>query len=98
MIPLGIASQFKPGWVAHVWDRSGMGKKGIKVLAGVIDSDYRGEWRACLINLTGQSHEVKKGDRVAQVVFVPCYIDGVKQVSAVRESDRGTSGWGSTGR
>jgi dUTP pyrophosphatase len=75
-----------------------MGGKGIKVCGGVIDADYRGQWFAALVNTTGQTHEIKKGDRIAQVVFVPCYIGGVKQVSSVEDTARGANGFGSTGR
>lgn len=97
-IPLGIASQFRRDWEAQIWDRSGLGSKGIHRLCGLIDSDYRGEWAVVLFNLTNKEYVIEKGDRIAQVTFVPCWTDGCREVPSVRETARGVGGFGSTGR
>lgn len=74
-------------------------------LGGVIDSDYRGEWKVILHNLTSESFKITKGDRVAQVVIVPYVSPGVIECHEfpVKEGDldateRGTGGLGSTGK
>ena len=48
-----------------------MGKRGVRVLGGVIDSGYRGEWSCVLVNLTNKEIVINKGDRIAQVLFMP---------------------------
>lgn len=50
LVGLGLAAEFSPGFVALVWDRSGMGVRGMHRFGGVIDSDYRGEWKVTLHN------------------------------------------------
>jgi dUTP pyrophosphatase len=90
--------EIPPGHVGLVWPRSGLAvRHGIDTLAGVIDSDYRGEVRVVLANHGTEPYEVAPGDRVAQLLiqrveraeFVPA------QLAA---SDRGAAGFGSTGR
>ena len=53
-VPTGIATEIPPAYAGLVWDRSGMGKKGLTVFGGVIDEDYRGEWFVMLYNSTDQ--------------------------------------------
>ena len=94
----GISVEFPAGHVALLWDRSGLGSKGIHRLAGVIDSEYRGEWKVALINLTDEPYEIKAGDKVIQCVlqeFTPVQINEVQQVT---ETQRGSRGFGSSGR
>lgn len=101
MIKLGIKSRFNPGWVALIKDRSGLAaKEGLTTLAGVIDSDYRGEWAVVLHNTNpniSEHIEFKAQDRIAQVIFVPVWTGEVKEVLSVEDdTDRG-GGFGSTG-
>lgn len=96
--PLGIASQFPKGYVALIQDRSSMGKKGIKVLGGVIDSDYRGEWSVILANTGGNIVEIQPGDRIAQVLFIPVCMDPPMLVDDLDDTLRGSGGFGSTGQ
>lgn len=94
----GLSIQFPAGYVALLWDRSGLGSKGIHRLAGVIDSGYRGEWGVVLLNTTSEPYEIKAGDKVIQCVlqkFEPVKIEEVKELS---ESARAKAGFGSSGR
>lgn len=94
----GISVEFPEGYVALLWDRSGLGSKGIHRLAGVIDAGYRGEWKVVLTNLTREPFEISEGDKIIQCVlqtFEPAEITEVEQVS---ETSRGAKGFGSSGR
>lgn len=96
-VPIGIASEFPHNMVAQIWDRSGLGSKGLKVHGGVIDSDYRGEWVVCLCNHNSSEYQLYSGDRIAQVMFVSVFTNLV-EVFELNETDRGSDGFGSTGQ
>ncbi len=98
MVPIGIATSFPAGHAALVWDRSGMGKKGLTVFGGVIDEDYRGEWFVMLYNSTPNAYPVHAGDRVAQFVLQEVKQVAVEQVEELSETVRGADGFSSTGR
>lgn len=94
----GVAVEIPRGFVALLWDRSGLGSKGIHRLAGVIDSSYRGEWKVALLNTTRQSFFIKKGDKIIQCVmqrFEPVTIKWAKKLS---NTSRDKKGFGSSGR
>jgi len=94
----GISVGFPDGYVALLWDRSGLGSKGIHRVAGVIDSGYRGEWGVVLLNTTSDPYEVKKGDKIIQCVlqkFEPVEIEEVVSLSATARAE---AGFGSSGR
>ena len=93
MFSTGIAVEFPRGYVALLWDRSGLGSNGIHRLAGVIDSGYRGEWKVILVNLTKKPYGIKAGDKVIQ--FEPVRIKEVKKLS---DTKRAAAGFGSSGR
>lgn len=96
-IKTGLSLQFPNGYGCHVRDRSGLGSKGIHVLAGTIECSYRGEYIVCLVNLQdGYTHSIKKGDRIAQLVFskVPTVIWSDAEF---QDTERGGNGFGSTG-
>lgn len=97
-IKLGFATAFSPGWVALIWDRSGMGRKGVRSLAGVIDSNYRGEWSVLLANLSTEPVSIDIGDRVAQVLFQRVEDAFFLEVDDLPDSTRGDRGFGSSGR
>lgn len=88
-VPLNIESKFNPYWQGQIWDRSSFGGHGVHRLAGLIDSDFRNNWKLVLVNHGREPMIVNKGDRIAQVTFVPCYLGKSKGVR------RG--GFGSTG-
>jgi len=95
----GIAVEFPEGYVALLWDRSGLGSKGIHRLAGVVDSGYRGEWKVILFNTTKEPYRIAAGDKIVQCVmqrFEPVEIMEAQEELA--ESVRGERGFGSSGR
>ena len=95
-VSTGIAVAVPNGYVGLVWPRSGLAwKRGVQVLAGVIDSDYRGEVRV-LLTSTAHFH-INPGDRIAQLLIQPVNMCGVKEVSELPDTTRGVDGFGSTG-
>jgi dUTP pyrophosphatase len=94
----GLSVEIPPGHVGLVWPRSGLAvRHGIDTLAGVIDSDYRGELRVVLLNHGRQPYAIAAGDRIAQLL-----VQRVERAEFVRSalgaSERGAGGFGSTGR
>ncbi|MEA1998466.1 MAG: dUTP diphosphatase [Euryarchaeota archaeon] len=98
MIPLGIQTEFPPNYVAVIKDRSGLALEGLYTHAGVIDSSYRGEWKVIVENAGDISIEIEKGDRVAQVLFLPCFHLIIQEVEQLSVSEREKGGFGSSGR
>ena len=101
-IPTGIAIALpSPDYVALIFARSGLGvKHGISLSngVGVIDSDYRGELKVGLTNLSDTPYTIQPGDRVAQLAILPVIQPTVIQVTELDATDRGTGGFGSTGK
>lgn len=102
LVPTGIAIALPDNnSVAYIYARSGLSIKHGIMLAngvGVIDSDYRGEIKVGLINLGKEDYVIKKGDRIAQMVFAPVLIAETEVVDELTETERGEGGFGSTGR
>ena len=102
MIPTGIAIALPSAeYVALVFARSGLGiKHGIALSngVGVIDSDYRGEIRVGLTNLSDTPYTVRPGDRIAQLMVLPILRPTLTVVEELDETERGSGGFGSTGR
>ena len=94
----GISVAFPKGYVALIWDRSGLGAQGIHRLAGVIDSGYRGEWKIVLINLSKKPYKITAGDKIAQCVLQKFEPVKIKEVKKLPGSKRGSKGFGSSGR
>lgn len=95
----GLALEFPPDYVALINDRSGLASKhGLKTMAGVGDSGYRGSYRVVLINLSNEPYEVKNGDKIAQLLIMPVEHASIEEVEALSETARGDGGFGSTGR
>ncbi len=94
----GIAIAIEEGFVGLVWDRSSMGKRGIKTAGGVIDSGYRGEVGVILFNVSSVSQEIQKGDRIAQLLIQPIVSPSTQLVEALPSSDRNQGGFGSSGK
>ena len=100
MIPLGFAMAIPAGWVGLTFARSGLASKRDLAPAnkvGVIDADYRGEWFIPLHNHGEQPRTVEPGERIAQLVIVPCMTAAFFEVDSLDETERGAGGFGSTG-
>ena len=96
---IGLISEFPEGYFVVIKPRSGLAvKSGIDVLAGIIDSGYRGEWGIVLINLGQEVYEFKIGDKIAQGIILPYKQAQIEESETLGESDRGVGGFGSTGR
>jgi len=98
LVAIGIILAIPGGCYGRVAPRSSLAVKGIDVGAGVIDSDYRGELMVLLINTTDQDFSVVKGDRVAQIIFEKIATFRMTPLTNLTVSERGTGGFGSTGR
>lgn len=98
MYATGISCAIPDGHVALLWDRSGLGSKGIHRFAGVIDSGYRGEWKVILFNSTTEPFEIKSGDKIIQCIIQKFEPAEITEVSELDDTQRGASGFGSTGR
>ncbi len=99
-VATGFAIAIPHGFEVQVRPRSGLAlKHGITCLntPGTIDSDYRGEVKVILANLGSEAFEVRRGDRIAQLVPAPVQRAGFVEVSHLDQTERGSGGFGSTG-
>ena len=98
-VPTGVHLEIPPGHVGLVWPRSGLAvRHGIDTLAGVIDSDYRGEVRVVLVNHGGQEFRIEAGDRIAQLLVQKVERPAFARAAALDATSRGSGGFGSTGQ
>ena len=89
------------GYFGALFARSGLAaKQGLRPAncVGVIDSDYRGEIRVGLVNLSPESYTIQPGERIAQLVVMPVVQFSASEADALEETSRGSGGFGSTGR
>ena len=101
LVHTGLQMAIPTGYVGMVCPRSGFAlKQGVTVLnaPGIVDSGYRGEVGVILLNTSEQTVTVCKGDRIAQMVFVPYSHMAFEHVESLPETDRGEGGFGSTGK
>jgi dUTP pyrophosphatase len=97
-VSTGLAFEVPHGTYLRVAPRSGLGVKGIHVLAGVVDEDYRGEVHVILVNLGSTPTVLQPGDRIAQAIFEKITYPQLIEVEALSDTTRGAGGYGSTGR
>lgn len=100
LIPTGLYMELPLGLEAQVRPRSGMAiKKGLTVInsPGTIDSDYRGEIKVALINLSGEVQTIEHGERIAQLVIAKHETISWEPTEVLEESERGAGGFGHTG-
>ena len=98
LIKTGLSLAIPDGMVGIIKPRSGLAvKHGIDVLAGVLDSDFRGNVGVLLINHGDALWQFNAGERVAQLVVVPCYHGACVEVGSLEETMRGDGPYGSTG-
>lgn len=101
LVPTGIFMELPGGYEAQVRPRSGLAlKHGITVLnaPGTVDADYRGEVGVILINLGQTAFTIEDGERIAQLVVAPYTQVEWEQTETLTETDRGSGGFGSTGK
>ena len=94
----GTHIEIPEGYVGLIRSRSGLMVNHGIVTDGTIDSHYVGSIRICLFNHGGSRYEVKKGDKIAQIVITPCEHPALELVDSLCDTDRGGAGFGSTGR
>lgn len=101
-IPAGIAIEVcDPSMAGYIFSRSGLGtKEGLTVSqgVGVIDPDYRGEIKVSLLNTSNEVRKIQRGQRIAQLVFMPIFQGIINPVEELGSTDRGVGGFGSTGK
>jgi len=101
MIPTGLVIALPSGYEGQVRPRSGLAAKhGVTVLnsPGTIDADYRGEINVLLINHGGAAFTIRRGERIAQMVIAAVVQAKLRPVASLSETERGSGGFGSTGR
>jgi dUTP pyrophosphatase len=95
----GIAIQMPDHLAGLIWPRSGLSvKQGIDVLAGVVDSGYRGEIMVCLYNTSDEVVSINTGDRIAQIIFQEVPRVSMEVHETLGSSQRGDNGFGSSGK
>ena len=97
----GIAVEPPVGYFGAVFARSGLAtKQGLRPAncVGICDWDYRGEYIVALHNDSEEEKEIRNGDRIAQLVFLPYIIGEIKVVDELSNTERGDGGFGSTGK
>lgn len=100
MISLGIAAELPAGYAGLIFARSGLASKRHLAPAnkvGVVDPDYRGEWFVPLHNHGAVAQTVAPGERIAQLLLVPCLIAEFVEAETLSDTVRGAGGFGSTG-
>ncbi|MFX0032347.1 MAG: dUTP diphosphatase [Candidatus Hodarchaeota archaeon] len=99
--PLGFATAIPEGYYFKVVPRSGLALwEGISIVnsPGTIDSGYRNEWMAIVVNLSNKEVTLKKGDRICQIILSKSYDYQVIETKELPSSERGLGGFGSTGK
>ena len=97
LIPLGFAIELPEGYELQVRPRSGGTAKGIDIGWGTGDYDYTGEYMACVINGSDDDFIVHNGDRICQIAIREALQIEFEEVSEIKETERGSAGFGSTG-
>lgn len=101
LVPTGLFIELPQGYEAQVRPRSGMSiKHGITMIncIGTIDSDYRGEIKIPVVNLSNEAYTLTHGERVAQMVIAKYETAALEAVDVINETERGAGGFGSTGK
>ena len=97
-VATGVRLEIPPGHVGLVWPRSGLAvRHGIDTMAGVIDSDYRGEVLVVLVNHGAEPVRIAAGDRIAQLLFQKVERARLVAADTLDATNRGSGGFGSTG-
>lgn len=100
LFPTGLYLELPKGYEAQIRPRSGLSiGHGITLInaVGTIDSDYRGEIKIALVNLSDQAYTIHDGDRVAQMIIARHETTTIEAVTSLEQTERGEGGFGSTG-
>lgn len=97
LVNLGFALELPEGYEAIIRPRSGLSLQKIDICIGTIDSNYRGEVKACIVNNSDGSFNVKNGDRICQLAIRKTETVVFEQVENLSETNRGDNGFGSSG-
>jgi len=98
LVSTGISMELPHGYVALVWDKSGIAaKNGVTKMAGVIDCYYRGEYKILLYNTIREPFIIKKFQKIAQILIQPVETAEIQEVKDLTDTARGGGGFGSTG-
>ena len=101
LVPTGLFIELPQGLEAQIRPRSGLAaKRGLSLLnsPGTIDSDYRGEIKCIVVNLSNQPQTIEPGDRIAQMVIAKFEQIAWQPVDVLEDTPRGEGGFGSTGK
>ena len=98
VIDTGVHVQIPEGYVGLIKSKSGLNVNNGLTAEGVIDSHYTGSIKVKLYNHTNEPYHFFAGDKIAQLVIVPCLLPELELVDSLEETDRGDNGFGSTGR
>jgi len=98
-IRTGVAFEIPAGYVGLCWDKSGLSAKhGLKVMAGVIDSGFRGELLLTVLNISNRDYHFAAGDKIMQILIQPVEHVEVVEATELSDAQRGEGGFGSTGK
>ena len=100
LVETGLHLEIPSGFVGVVKDRSSVASAGLHMIAGVIDSSYRGELKLLLVNLGEERYRIRIGQKIAQLLVVPTYVEAIEVVDSLEDlsaTERGAGGFGSTG-
>jgi len=98
LISTGIAVDLHPMYWGLIKSKSGLAAKGLDVGAGVVDVGYSGEIKVVMFNHSGSGYQFKAGDKIAQLILIPYVPTRIYEVEHLKKSQRGASGFGSSGR
>lgn len=99
LVPTGIAMGIPPGYCVKVYGRSSMCRRSVQVSTGIVDSDYTGEVKVQATYVGGISFlQINAGERIGQFMLVKLEPTELEETDTLRETERGTNGWGSTGK
>lgn len=97
-IDTGIHIQIPPGYCGRITSKSGLMKNSGITSEGLIDANYTGSINAVLFNHTNKIQYFKRGQKITQLIIQPCETPELEVVDELEETDRGSAGFGSTGR
>ena len=98
LLRTGVAVAVPAGHVGLICDRSSLARRGLKTAGGVIDAGYRGELGVVVWNISAAPQDVKKGERIAQMLVIPIATPAPVETADLGDTARGAGGFGSTGR